>query len=148
MILADANLLTRMTNMAHQHCPTARKAVHNLLANRERIAVVPRNLYEFWAVATRGIGPRPAGENGLGLTIDGASQWLQFFQRRFTLLADRQELPARWHELVRAHGIRGFRSHDARLVAAMQCYGIERLLSFNGGDFKGLPVTVVDPASV
>lgn len=148
MILVDTNLLTRLTNMAHQHGPIARNAIHRLRANREPIAIVPQNLYEFWAVATRAIGPRPVGENGLGFTIERASQWLAFFQRRFTLLPDRDDLPARWHDLVRAQGIRGFRSHDARLVAAMQCYGIARLLTFNGGDFKGLPVTVVDPASV
>ena len=82
------------------------------------------------------------------MTVDQASQWLDFFRRRFTFLPDREDLPLRWQELVRTHGIRGFRAHDARLVAAMQCYGITRLLTFNGGDFKSLPVTVVNPASV
>ena len=148
MILLDTNLLTRLTNMAHQHGPIARNAIHRLLANREQIAIVPQNLYEFWAVATRRVEPRPAGENGLGFSTERASQWLAFFQRRFTLLSDRDDLPARWHDLVKTLGIRGFRSHDARLVAAMQCYGIARLLTFNAGDFKGLPVTVVDPAAV
>jgi len=28
----------------------------------------------------------------------------------------------------------------------MQSYGITRLLTFNGGDFRTLPVTVLDPA--
>ncbi len=82
------------------------------------------------------------------MTTKQASQWLGFFQRRFTLLPDREDLPARWHELVKTRGIRGFRAHDARLAAAMQCYGITRLLTFNGGDFSGLGATVVDPATV
>jgi hypothetical protein len=73
---------------------------------------------------------------------------LRFFQRRFTFLPDRDDLAARWHDLVRSRPIKGFRCHDARLAAAMQCYGITRLLTFNGGDFKDLPVTVIDPASV
>src|SRR5438128_2601785 len=146
MILLDTNLLARLTRTAHPHGIIARAAIHTL-ARHDQIAIVPQNLYEFWAVATRSPGQRPAGENGLGFTIEQASQWLGFFQRRFTLLPDREDMPARWHDLVKTLGIRGFRAHDARLVAAMQCYGMTRLLTFNGGDFKGLGVMVIDPAS-
>lgn len=148
MILLDTNLLTRLTSTAHPHGPIARHAIHTLLARLEQVVIVPQNLYEFWAVATRQIGPRPAGENGLGFSIERATQWLGFFQRRFALLPDRQEMPARWHDLVRAHAIKGFRAHDARLVAAMQCYGISRLLTFNGRDFYTMGISVVDPAAV
>ena len=148
MIALDTNLLTRLRSKAHPHGLVARAAVNKLLARREQAAVVPQNLYEFWAVATRKPGLRPVGENGLGFTTDRASQWLGLFQRRFTLLPDRDDLVQRWHDLVRSLSIRGSRSHDARLVAAMQGYGIGRLLTFNGRDFKDLPITVVDPASV
>ncbi len=148
MILLDINLLARLTNKAHPHGVVARAAVHALLTHPERLIVVPQNLYEFWVVATRRSGPAPAGQNGLGMTIEQASQWIGFFRRRFTLLPDREDLSARWHDLVKAHGITGFRAHDARLVAAMQSYGIARLLTFNGKDFAGAGVTVIDPASV
>jgi predicted nucleic acid-binding protein len=114
----------------------------------EQLAIVPQSLFEFWAVATRKAGAPPAGQNGLGMTTNQASQWLRYFQRRFTLLPDRQELLARWHELVTTLGITGLRSYDARLAAAMQCYGISRLLTFNGADFKDLPITAIDPAFV
>jgi hypothetical protein len=30
----------------------------------------------------------------------------------------------------------------------MQTYGIKGLLTFNASDFKGFPITVVDPASL
>ena len=117
--------------------------MHVLLGRGERLVIVPQNLYEFWAVATRS----PAA-NGLGLTTEQTSQWLRFFRRRFTLLGDHQDLLDRWHELVRTHAIRSFRAHDVRIVAAMQCYGIARLLTFNARDFAGLGVTVINPASV
>jgi predicted nucleic acid-binding protein len=142
MILLDTNLLCRITSRRHPQCAAARSAMRILLKRGEKLAIVPQNLYEFWAVATRA-----TAANGLGLTTAQASQWLVFFQRRFTLLPDRDDLPGRWHELVKTLAITGFRSHDARL-AAMQCYGIARLLTFNGADFKHLPVTVVDPTSV
>jgi len=53
----------------------------------------------------------------------------------------------RWHELVQRLGITGIRSYDARLIAAMQTYGIERLLTFNAGHFRRFSVTIIDPAS-
>lgn len=148
MILLDTNLLARITDSTHPQCAAARRAVHGLLARRERLIIVPQNLYEFWAVATRKPGPPPAGQNGLGMTCEQASQWLHFFQRRFTLLPDRAELLGAWHALVKALGIKGFKSHDARLVAAMQTYGIQRLLTFNASDLKGFPISILDPVSV
>jgi len=148
MILLDTNVLGRMTNSSDPLCAVARRAVQTLLAKREQLIVVPQNLYEFWAVATRKPGAPPAGQNGLGMTPDQASQWLRFFQRRFTLLPDQEELLTRWHTLVKTFGIKGFKSHDARLAAAMGSYGITRLLTFNAEDFERLAITVVDPASV
>jgi hypothetical protein len=38
--------------------------------------------------------------------------------------------------------------HDERLAAAMQTHGISDVLTFNAADFKGLPVTVIIPATV
>ena len=146
MILLDTNLLTRMTRAHDPQSGIARAAIQALFGRGERLIVVPQNLYEFWAVATRPPGAPPAGRNGLGMTPVQAAQWLRFFRRRFTLLPDREDLSSLWQALVEAHGVTGFRAHDVRLVAAMQSYGIARLLTFNAGDFRGLPVTVVDPA--
>ena len=122
--------------------------MHGLLAQNERLIIVPQNLNEFWAVATRKSGPPPTGQNGLGMTGEQASQWLNFFQRRFTLLPDRAELLECWHVLVKTLGIKGLKSYDARLAAAMQTYGIARLLTFNASDFKGFGITIIDPTSL
>lgn len=148
MILLDTNLLTRMTRSLDPQSGFARGAIQTLLGRRERLIVVPQNLYEFWAVATRPPGAPPAGSNGLGMSPAQAAHWLRFFQRRFSLLPDREELSRLWQTLVEAHGITGFRAHDVRLVAAMQSYGIAQLLTFNGTHFRGLPITVLDPAFV
>lgn len=146
MILLDTNLLTRMTRSQEPLSSAARAAVQTLLTRGERLIVVPQNLYEFWAVATRPPGPPPAGRNGLGMSPSQAAHWLRFFKRRFIFLPDREELSTLWQALVETHGITGFRAHDVRLVAAMQSYGITQLLTFNASDFRGLPVTVLDPA--
>ncbi len=146
MILLDTNLLIRMTRSRDAQSGVARTAIHTLLERHERLIVVPQNLYEFWAVATRAPGAPPTGRNGLGMTPAQAGNWLRFFRRRFTLLSDRENLSSLWQTLVETHGITGFRAHDVRLIATMQSYGITRLLTFNADDFRGLPVTVLDPA--
>jgi predicted nucleic acid-binding protein len=146
MILLDTNLLTRMTRVQDPQAGVARAAVQTLLGRGEPLIVVPQNLYEFWAVATRPPGPPPAGRNGLGMTPSQAAHWVRFFRRRFVLLPDRDNLSSLWLALVESHGITGFRAHDVRLVAAMQSYGITRLLTFNAGDFSTMPITVLDPA--
>src|SRR5947208_3090919 len=110
MILLDTNVLGRMTDSSDPECADARRAVHVLLAKRERLIIVPQHLYEFWAVATRKSGPPPTGQNGLGMTCEQASQWLSFFQRRFTLLPDRANLFDCWHVLVKSLGIKGLKS--------------------------------------
>jgi predicted nucleic acid-binding protein len=148
MILLDTNVLGRMTDAADPQCAVARRAVHSLLASQDRPVVVPQCLYEFWAVATRKAGLPPGGQNGLGMTPEQASRWLEFFQRRFTLLPDREDLFPCWHNLVRKLGVTGIRSYDARLVAAMQTNGIERLLTFNAEHFRRFTITIVDPASL
>src|SRR5262249_35576708 len=100
MILLDTNLLTRMTRSHDAQSGVARAAIQTRLARAERLIIVPQNLYEFWAVATRPAGAPPAGSNGLGMTTAQAGHWLRFFQRRFTLLPDRQELTSVWQALV------------------------------------------------
>jgi predicted nucleic acid-binding protein len=148
MILLDTNLLTRMTRSNDPQAGIARAAIQKLRTQNERLIIVPQNLYEFWTVATRRPGPPPVGQNGLGMTSTQAGQWLQFFQRRFALLPDRADLVTLWHAIVESHGITGFRAHDARLVAAMQSYGITRLLTFNAAHFRGLPVTILEPGTL
>jgi predicted nucleic acid-binding protein len=63
-------------------------------------------------------------------------------------MPDKADLADRWLALVHSFGIRGSKSHDARLAAAMQTHNITRILTFNAGDFKKFAITVIDPASV
>jgi predicted nucleic acid-binding protein len=147
MILLDTNMLARMTRSSDPQSGLVRAAVQTLRTRAEQLIIFPQNLYEFWTVATRRAGSPPAGANGLGMSAAQAGHWLRFFRRRFTILPDREELPQLWQSLVEGQGITGFRAHDARLVAAMQSYGITRILTFNAADFRDLPVTIMDPAS-
>lgn len=148
MILLDTNILARITNSGDALCAPSRKAVDLLRARGEQLIIVPQNLYEFWAIATRPPGKPPVGENGLGMSPERARAWVQFFCRRFILLADREELSGVWLSLVSGKRVTGYKCHDARLVAAMNTYQIQRILTLNKDDFAPLGITVVDPRSV
>jgi predicted nucleic acid-binding protein len=148
MILLDTNVLGRMTSKAEPQGVLARHGIQTLFARKERLIIVPQNLYEFWAVATRKRGPPPNGQNGLGMTVKQASLWLRFFQRRFILLNDQKDLVTLWHDLVKSFDIVGARSHDVRLVAAMQSHAIASLFTFNTDHFRRFPITLIDPSSL
>ena len=64
MILLDTNILLRNARVTDPDFATVDTAINKLHADGEILCVVPQNIYEFWAVATR-----PAVANGLGLSI-------------------------------------------------------------------------------
>ena len=148
MILLDTNLLTRMTRPHDPQSGVVRAAIQTLLGRGERLIVVPQNLYEFWAVATRPPGSPPAGRNGLGMTT-GAGRTMA---RSFSTPVHGSSRPRRAEQALAGIGGKarrdGLPAHDVRLVAAMQSYGITRLLTFNAADFRGLAVVILDPAAV
>jgi predicted nucleic acid-binding protein len=148
MILLDTNLLARLTSRKDSLHSIARRAVATLRSGQDRPVLVPQSLYEFWSVATRRVGGPPGGQNGMGMSPQRAALWIGYFRRRFTILPDPPDLLDRWLALVAQHGIAGARSHDARLVAAMQTHRITRLATFNASDFRKLPVNIIDPASL
>jgi len=142
--LVDTNVLLRAAQASHLVHVAATKAVRSLLARGERLCVLPQNLIEFWAVATR-----PAESNGLGLGVDEAAVELDKLKAIFELLPDTPAAYPEWEKLVRAHQVRGKEAHDARIAAAMLAHGVTHILTFNGGDFKRFAgVTAVDPADV
>ena len=47
------------------------------------------------------------------------------------------------------HAVLGVQVHDARLVAVMNVYGVQSLLTFNADDFKRFPqIVVINPKDV
>jgi predicted nucleic acid-binding protein len=142
--LVDTNVLLRAAQPSHPAHAAATGAVRTLLARGERLCVLPQNLIEFWAVATR-----PAESNGLGLEVDEAAAELDRLKVIFELLPDTPAIYQEWETLVRAHQVKGKEVHDARIAAAMLAHGVTHLLTLNGGDFKRFAgVKMIDPADV
>jgi predicted nucleic acid-binding protein len=140
----DTNILTRLAQPTDPAHGTARAAVVKLQAAGRGPCIVPQNLYEFWAVATR-----PVANNGLGLTVPECQAEVARLKALFPLLPDAPALCAVWESLVVAHNCKGKVAHDARIVAAMMTHGLSDLLTFNTADFARFSgITAIDPAIV
>ncbi len=106
--------------------------------------IVPQNIYEFWAIATR-----PVKANGLDRTTAVAAADVRRAVRYFRLLPDRPAILDLWRQLVVRHNVKGRTAHDAQLVAAMLVHGVDGILTFNVADFVQYPtIRVLDPAAV
>jgi predicted nucleic acid-binding protein len=144
LILLDSNILLRYSSTADPAFASVDAAVNTLHANGELLCVVPQNIYEFWATATR-----PTTANGLGLSVPECQTEVVRIKQLFRLLPDQPTLFAEWEALVGAHNCQGRVSYDARLVAAMRTHGLTHLLTLNGADFARFPgITVLDPTTI
>jgi predicted nucleic acid-binding protein len=142
-ILVDTNLLARAAKPGDPLHTTAAAVMTRLERDGHDLCVVPQNLYEFWAIATR-----PTDSGGLGLSVDETKLEVARLRGTFILLPDGPDLLQSWLDLVVAHACLGKPSHDARLVAAMKVHGVTALLTFNATDFKRFSdITIIDPRS-
>jgi predicted nucleic acid-binding protein len=140
-VLLDTNILTRSVQPSHPMHQSALNALSALRVRREDLCIIPQNLIEFWAVATR-----PQSANGLEMTTAQTQVELGRLKSFFRLLNDNAVIYDEWERLVAVHAVSGKNTYDARLIAAMIAHGITTLLTFNGRDFKRYPgITIVSP---
>jgi predicted nucleic acid-binding protein len=140
-VLVDTNVLLRRTQPNHEHHAAAMDSVARLLAAGEMVCITSQNIAEFWNVVTR-----PVANNGLGFPVSLALSEVEKLERILTLLRDSAATYPEWKRLVVKHSVLGTKVHDARLVAAMNVHGIERILTFNTGDFARYGIEVLLPS--
>jgi predicted nucleic acid-binding protein len=140
-VLVDTNVLLRRTQPNHEHHAAAMDSVARLLAAGEMMCITSQNIAEFWNVVTR-----PVANNGLGFPVSLALSEVEKIERILTLLRDSAATYPEWKRLVVKHSVLGTKVHDARLVAAMNVHGIERILTFNTGDFARYGIEVLLPS--
>ncbi|MBE9235647.1 PIN domain-containing protein [Anabaena aphanizomenioides LEGE 00250] len=142
--LVDTNILLRLVQKnSPMHLDTQR-AILTLKKQGNFLCIIPQNIIEFWAVATR-----PLDKNGLGLSITQAEEESEKLKKIFILELDTPQIFTEWESLVIKYQVMGKQVHDARLVAAMLAHNITHLLTFNVDDFKRFAdIVVVDPRSV
>jgi predicted nucleic acid-binding protein len=141
-ILLDANILSRLCDSASFHHPIAIDAVRNLTALGHELVIIPQSLYEFWVMATR-----PTQNNGLGFSVEECDAEIAKNLKLFSLLNDSTDLFSNWRRLVRDYSCKGKIAHDSRYVAAMNCYGLTHILTFNLSDFSRFSgILRIDPS--
>ena len=133
-VVVDTNVILRATQLADPQHQTARSGLARLVGAGHELCLVPQILYEYWVVATR-----PISVNGLGLATAEAATKLAGLKASFRILRDERGLLEIWERVVTSLGVQGKSAHDARLVAAMQRHGIERLCTFDTADFARYP---------
>ncbi|MCX6604787.1 MAG: PIN domain-containing protein [Acidobacteria bacterium] len=123
-------------------CSTARKALIALYQSKHDVYLTPQNIAEFWNVCTR-----PIEVNGLGLSIESTDRYANQLEQFFTILPDSTAVFRTWRRLVVVHRVIGAKVHDARLVALMRTYGLQKLVTFNVSDFtRFADISTVHPA--
>ncbi|WP_071188339.1 PIN domain-containing protein [Trichormus sp. NMC-1] len=142
--LVDTNILLRLVQKnSPMHLDTQR-AILTLKKQGDFLCIIPQNIIEFWAVATR-----PLDKNGLGLSITQAEEESEKLKKIFILELDTPQIFTEWESLVIKYQVMGKQVHDARLAAAMLAHNITHLLTFNVDDFKRFSdIVVVDPRSI
>ncbi|MBE9227818.1 type II toxin-antitoxin system VapC family toxin [Phormidium sp. LEGE 05292] len=142
--MVDTNILLRLVQQNNPLHSDALNAVVLLKKKGEVLCIIPQNLIEFWAVATR-----PINSNGLGLSTEQVLQETQKLKNIFVLYPDIPAIFSEWERLVIKHQVMGKQVHDARLVAAMLSHKITHLLTFNIDDFKRFSeIIAIDPRNV
>jgi predicted nucleic acid-binding protein len=142
--LVDSNVLLRLVYRCDAMHTDAQNAYTILREEDRALFIVPQNLIEFWAVATR-----PVSANGLGLTVEEAARESSLLKGLLTLEPDTPAIYTTWEKLVVKYQVKGKQAHDTRLVAAMVVHQITHLLTFNTDDFKRFSeISAIDPRHV
>lgn len=143
-ILIDTGVLLRLVILTDQAHPEARASIRTLKSRGDKLIAMTQNAAEFWNVCTR---PSTA-KGGYGLSIQETIKKLKLLERLVEFRPDNLGAFIAWKHLLTTYSVSGVQVHDARLVAAMNSYGISHILTFNGNDFKRYPmITVIEPAS-
>ena len=143
-VLVDTSILLRSAQPNHPLCAQATHAVSKLIRQKDAVFFCSQNIAEFWNVATR-----PVDQNGFGLSPEEVLQEVSSIEKLLTLLPDIPAVYTVWKEIVGEHKVQGVRVYDARLVAIMNVYAVESVLTFNTDDFKRYrSITALHPSSI
>jgi predicted nucleic acid-binding protein len=141
-VFIDTNVLLRSADPADPRHDAAVKVIEELIGSGQALVITPQIAAEFWNVATR-----PVANNGLAMSTEEAREEIVRLEGFFSMLDESVEVYAEWKKLVLSLAVKGVQVHDARIVAAMNVYGVTRLVTFNPSDFKRYSgIQVVTPA--
>lgn len=138
-------MLLRVRHRTAPEYALVRSTLRQLFSQGDQLCYASQNLVEFWNVCTRPATAR----GGFGLTLDETDRRARLLERLFILLPDTPGIHDEWRRLVITHAVVGVQVHDARLVAAMNVYGLANVLTLNPADFTRYPgITALHPQNI
>lgn len=144
-ILVDTGVILRLTIASDPGHTETRLAIKTLKTNGDRLITMTQNAAEFWNVCTRPATAR----GGYGLSHTEAARKLRLIERLVEIRPDSLTIFQEWKQLLLTYSISGVQVYDARLVAAMQVFGIPAILTFNGTDFRRYAgITIYEPKDI
>ena len=145
--LIDTGILLRLVDKQDPQHVLVQSAFETLGNRGDDLYITTQNIAELWNVATR-----PVANNGLNLTPAAIAQSFQQAIEPFcTVITEIDTLPAEFRRLLLQYSVVGKQVHDARLVAMMLVWQIERVLTLNDRDFQRYQpegITIVTPGLV
>ena len=83
------------------------------------------------------------------MSVQRAIREISGFKELFEVLPESAHVLPEWERLVNQYRVSGKSAHDARLVAVMNVNRIDRILTFDAGDFTRFrEIQVLDPQSL
>jgi predicted nucleic acid-binding protein len=142
--LVDTNILLRVSRQNESQHQLIGAVLEELERHGAALYFSIQNIAEFWNVCTR-----PRERNGYGLSISETDRRVESIERKMTFLPDNERVYSNWRQLVITYNVRGVQVHDARLVAIMQAYGLNRILTMNEQDFlRYANIQAVHPSQI
>ena len=141
--LIDTNVLLRSAASTSARNPAAAGAIAILLARHDELLLAPQVLMEFWSAATR-----PIAVNGFGWPVETVEAEIDRLRDQFPFLPETPAVFDEWLRLVKKHRVIGKQVHDSRLVAMRNIHQVDRLLTFNTGDFRVFGEIAVSPDEI
>ncbi|HTQ08968.1 MAG TPA: type II toxin-antitoxin system VapC family toxin [Fimbriimonadaceae bacterium] len=141
--LLDTNILLRLVQAKDPNNLALTRAVEGLQDSDVEVCCTAQALRELWHAATR-----QESANGLGLSHSEAGALLQKVVAQCTILYETESSFTEWRRIVEIDGITGAACHDANRAAIALVNGVDRILTFDGSDFrrfKSAGLTVLEP---
>ncbi len=142
--LFDTNIFLRLAEKNSNERLIILNAIRKIRLQNKIICYTPQILAEFWNVCTR----RTSSRGGLGLSIEQTERKANLIQKHFELLPDTASTFTEWRKLVGDYRVIGVQVHDSKLVASMNVYKVEYLVTFNEKDLKRFSINVTNPKDV
>jgi predicted nucleic acid-binding protein len=143
--LIDTGILLRFLLRQDANFAEISRAFRLLKSRREKMYMTAQTVAEFWNVCTRPV----TALGGLGLSVSETKKRLELLERNFLILADSPKVYEEWKKLVEHYKISGVQVHDARLVAMMNVYGIQNIITLNTKDFSRFQnISVIEPKNI